>query len=181
MSRLDPIVVRPHDPTWSERFTVERHRLEPVLHPWTVQRIEHIGSTAVPGLAAKPIIDMLAVVDDIDAADAATDALVGLGWHPAPEPDDADLRRRSWCTPDVATRTHHLHIVEKQSEQWRSWIAFRNILRTHPSAAMEYATLKRQLAEQFGSDPNDREAYRRGKTMFICQMLQAFEDRGGPA
>lgn len=148
MLRADHIVVRPHDPVWAERFRVERQRLEPLLQPWIVRPIEHIGSTAVPGLDAKPIIDMLAVVENIDAFDAAVDAPVGLGWHAAPEPSDVDVRRRSWCRPNAARRTHHLHIVEEWSDHWRSWIAFRDILRKHPSAAAQYATLKHRLAAQ---------------------------------
>lgn len=176
MLRSDPIVVSRHDPAWSERFRVERQGLEPLLQPWIVRPIEHIGSTAVPGLDAKPIIDMLAVVENIDAFDAAVDAPAGLGWHAAPEPSDVELRRRSWCRPDVAQRTHHLHVVEEGSDHWRSWIAFRDILCRHAPAAAEYATLKHRLAAQFGSDPNERDAYRRGKAAFIRRTLQSFQD-----
>lgn len=169
---MDPIVIEPYDPGWAERFAAARDRVEPVLTPWIVRPVEHIGSTAVSGLAAKPIIDMLAVVEDVDCVDAAHDSLGELGWHYAPEPGDVEQRRRSWCAPTVARRTHHLHIVECSSGQWRSWLAFRDALRADPARATQYAELKRRLADRYGSDPNERDAYRRRKAAFIWRTLQ---------
>ena len=89
-----------------------------------------MGSTAVPGLPAKPIIDMLAVVDDIETAPRSPEDLLGTtGWVHAPEPFDASERKLSFCFPDVARRTHHLHVVEERSGNWRGWLAFRDYLR----------------------------------------------------
>lgn len=179
--RLDPIVVVAPDPAWPHRFASERDRLQPVLEPFLARAVEHIGSTAVPGLAAKPIIDMLAVVHDIDAFEAAHAPLVDLGWHPAPEPGDDAGRRRSWCTPSVARRTHHLHVVEADSTGWPTWLAFRDALRADASAAAAYADLKRRLAARHGADPDDRDAYRQGKRAFIGATVRAWRARTGPA
>lgn len=169
--RLDPIVIQPYDPSWAESFAAERKLLTRVLRPWLVRPIEHIGSTAVPGLAAKPIIDMLAVVDDIDAVDVTDDDLQEIGWARTPEPNDAVQRRLSWCKPTPLRRSRHLHIVEAHSQRWRTWLAFRDHLRSDPVAAAEYAQLKRQLAARLGPNPDDREAYRRAKEPFIARIV----------
>ena len=129
-----------------------------------------MGSTAVPGLAAKPIIDMLAVVGDIETTTALLPAVLALGWQDAPEPADAAERRRSLCFPSVERRTHHLHVVEEGSTPWRGWLAFRDHLRAHPDAAAAYAALKVDLAARFGGDPDDRDRYRAGKTAFVTEV-----------
>ena len=171
--RRDPIVMVDHDPAWAAAFARQRDRVTPALAPALVRPVEHIGSTAVPGLAAKPIIDMLAVVEDIDAVDLLVDALGAVGWVAAPEPGDEAGRRRSFCTPSVERRTHHLHVVEARAEGWPGWLAFRDRLRTEPAVAAEYEALKRRLANEAGADPNDRAAYRDGKAPFIRSVTDA--------
>src|SRR5688572_18300745 len=94
--RRDPIVIVAPDPAWARTFDRLRPAIEDALRSALVRPVEHIGSTAVPGLAAKPIVDVLAVVADIEAADDATDALAAAGWVAAPEPDDEPQRRRSF-------------------------------------------------------------------------------------
>lgn len=165
--RLDPIVIVAYDPSWPEQFDRQRHRITPLLAGWITRDVEHMGSTAVPGLAAKPIIDMLAVVDDIHGQPRATDLLDPVGWVHAPEPFDETDRKLSFCFPDEARRTHHLHVVEETSGSWRGWLAFRSYLRSHADARNEYAALKSRLAGSHGNDPNDRDAYRAGKAAFI--------------
>ncbi|MDP8907989.1 MAG: GrpB family protein [Chloroflexota bacterium] len=120
-------------------------------------------------MAAKAIVDMVAVVHTMDGLEAAVDALRALGWVHAPEPDQAQLFR-SFCTPSIATRTHHLHVFEQSSDGWRCLLAFRDYLRAHPGLAAAYAALKRELASQHGSDPNRREPYRVGKAQFIQEV-----------
>lgn len=137
---------------------------------WLVRRVEHIGSTAVPGLAAKPIIDMVAVVRDIDETRGAIDALREVGWLHAPEPSDAVNRRLSFCTPSLEWRTHHLHVVEETSAGWKGWLAFRDVLRVEPELAAEYGALKREMADRYGHDPNQRDEYRNGKAAFITHV-----------
>lgn len=168
--RRDPIVIVPYDPGWPAAFHAERDRIDLVLRPLLVRSIEHIGSTAVPGLAAKPIIDMLAVVADIDEVALLAAPLAKLGWVPAPEPGDGERRVRSFCTPAVEHRTHHLHVVESDAIGWRGTLAFRDHLRSHPGLAGAYAALKRELADRHGDDPNHREPYRAGKAAFIEEV-----------
>jgi GrpB-like predicted nucleotidyltransferase (UPF0157 family) len=157
----------PSDPRWAVDFENERNRLTSVLKPWLDRPVEHIGSTAVPGLVAKPIIDIVAVVKDIDSAAAARAPLDAIGWLAAPEPEDALERKLSFCTPTIALRTHHLHVVEQSSPRWRGWLAFRDYLRAHPEAAQEYGELKTRLADENGPDPNERDLYRAGKSDWI--------------
>jgi GrpB-like predicted nucleotidyltransferase (UPF0157 family) len=113
--RHDPIVIGPHDPSWPASFDEQRRRITPVLRDHLTQDIEHMGSTAVPGLPAKDIVDMLAVVAEIDAVLDAIGPMASLGWQHAPEPADAADRRLSFCFPSVEHRSHHLHVVEARS------------------------------------------------------------------
>ena len=131
-----------------------------------------MGSTAVPDLPAKPIIDMLGVVDDVDDVRQAIEPMRDIGWIHAPEPTDEGDRQLSFCTPNVEYRTHHLHVVEEKSQRWRGWLAFRDYLRAHPDVASTYADLKRELADQHGQDPNQRDGYRMGKADFIVRVTQ---------
>src|SRR5688572_15659365 len=110
--RLDPILVVPYEDAWPGAFEEHRRRLEPALAPALTRPIEHIGSTAVPGLPAKAIIDMLAVVRAVHHAAGCAGAIEATGWVAAPEPYDEAERRLSFCFPSVEHRTHHLHVVE---------------------------------------------------------------------
>ena len=177
--RRDPIVISPYDAAWVHAFEVERDQITPVLEPWLARDIAHVGSTSIPGMAAKAIIDMVAVVHSMDGFEAVVDPLRALGWVHAPEPDQAQPFR-SFCTPDIAQRTHHLHVFEKTSDSWRDLLAFRDYLRAHPGFAAAYASLKRELASQHGSDPNRREPYRVGKATFI-QEVTALASRSSSA
>jgi GrpB-like predicted nucleotidyltransferase (UPF0157 family) len=96
-------------------------------------------------------------------------ALTGVGWVHDPQPDDEEMRRHSFCKPDAAWRTHHLHVVEVRSRRWRDWIAFRDRLREEPKEAEAYGTLKRGLAELH---TDDRDAYRAGKGGFVEEILR---------
>src|SRR5271169_7243663 len=153
----------PYDQEWPASFVRERVRLEPLLQPYLVQPLEHIGSTSVPGLVAKPIIDMVAVVEDISPVIAEEGPLRKVGWVLAPEPTDEIEKRLSFCTPSRELRTHHLHIVEESFSGWRGWLAFRDYLRKNPAVAQEYGVLKTHLSLEHGSNPNERVRYRAGK------------------
>jgi len=148
---------------------VQRARLDPVLAPWLVGQVEHIGSTSVPGLPAKPIVDMLAVVDDAPAFAPALALLAPTGWVHAPEPGDEQGRRWSACFPSVEHRTHHLHVVEERSTGWPDWLLFRDYLRAHDGAAARYADLKHSLA---AADDRDRARYRSGKAPLIGALME---------
>jgi GrpB-like predicted nucleotidyltransferase (UPF0157 family) len=168
MTRRDPIEIVPYRDEWPALFERERSRVELALLPWLTAPVEHIGSTAVPGLAAKPIIDMLARVPAYDGGDFAA-ALATVGWTHAPEPGDEPKRKWSFCFPVVAWRTHHLHIHEDASPFWPTLLTLRDHLRTHPADAAEYARLKQALATD---DAHDRPRYRAGKAPFIEHLLQ---------
>lgn len=168
MTRRDRIVVVDHSPLWARSFESARSLVEPPLTEHLARPVEHIGSTSVPGLPAKPIIDMLAVVDSYEAVQGSLRGLTEVGWVAAPEPGDVDQRTWSWCSPSVAHRTHHLHVVEESSQGWPTWLAFRDHLRTHAEDREAYAAIKRRLA---ATDDEDRVAYRAGKAPFIATVL----------
>jgi GrpB-like predicted nucleotidyltransferase (UPF0157 family) len=156
-----PVEIVPYDLLWPRRFEEEALLLRDVLRPWLAGSIEHIGSTAVPGLAAKPVVDIMAAVESLEASRPAIASLAGIGYCYAP------YRPRSehwFCKPSPSLRTHHLHLVPATSTQWIEAIAFRDYLRAHPDVAAEYAELKRSLAEQYRLD---REAYTAAKHPFI--------------
>ena len=148
-----------YDPAWPAAYQAERERLAPLLPPGV--QLHHFGSTAVPGLAAKPVIDMIALVDDLDTPIAA---LVQSGGYQYPRAFNATLtHRRFLCYPTAAHRTHHLHLVDEPGELERR-LRFRDRLRADPVVAGEYVTLKRALAERYS---NDREAYTEAKSEFV--------------
>jgi GrpB-like predicted nucleotidyltransferase (UPF0157 family)/GNAT superfamily N-acetyltransferase len=159
-----------YDPAWPVAYAAERERLAPLL-PAGV-RLHHFGSTAVPGLAAKPVIDMIALVDDINAPIAT---LVQRAGYQYPEAFNATLtHRRFLCYPTAAYRTHHLHLVDEPGELERR-LCFRDRLRVDPVLASEYVALKRALAERYR---DDREAYTEAKSEFVkWNELSGFELR----
>jgi GrpB-like predicted nucleotidyltransferase (UPF0157 family) len=124
-----------------------------------------VGSTAVPGLDAKPVIDILVGVEDLETARGYIEPLRGLAYVYAPyRPDEM-----AWfCKPHPARRTHHLHVVPAGGRRYRAELLFRDVLRAQPAVAAEYAALKRTLAEQFA---DDREAYTEAKADFIAGVL----------
>lgn len=153
-----PIEIVEPDPQWEACYAAERERLARVL-PGV--RIHHIGSTAVPGLAAKPVIDMIALVDDLDAAIAAVMKTAG---YKLPARFNAGLvHRRFLCYPRTTFRTHHLHLVDAR-EDIEHCLRFRDVLRRDPALAAEYVDLKRSLARRFGPD---RKSYTAAKGEFI--------------
>ncbi len=153
-----PIEIVAYDPMWPGAFEAERKRLAPLLGG---AKIHHFGSTAVPGLAAKPVIDMIAFVSELDAPIAT---LVAKTNYQFPEAFNATLiHRRFLCYPTTAHRTHHLHLVDDREELDRR-LRFRDRLRTDPALAAEYEALKRTLAERHRKD---REAYTDAKAAFV--------------
>lgn len=138
--------VVPYSATWPTLFAQEAERLSVALAPWLVGHVEHIGSTAVPGLAAKPILDMLAPVGDHDEARAAVPALAALGYRQ----DDHRTHEALWFykqqDEDYDTRTHQLHLTGADSALWRERLTFRDAIRADPALLVEYKDLKQTLA-----------------------------------
>jgi GrpB-like predicted nucleotidyltransferase (UPF0157 family) len=163
----DPPVVAPFDPEWATIASAWIGRLHHVLASVDA-RIEHIGSTAVPGLAAKPVVDLQVAVPRL--ADEQT-------YRPAIESLGLPLRARAtdhrfFRPPEAAARTVHVHVCERGSAWERRHILFRDFLRAHPDRREEYARLKRRLAASVGGD---RARYTAGKEDFISRTLEDAE------
>jgi GrpB-like predicted nucleotidyltransferase (UPF0157 family) len=161
----------PYDARWPALFAREKAHLIASLPPDLLGRIEHFGSTAVPGLAAKPIVDMLVEVRDLEAAKArVAPVLEAQGydyvWRPT-HGDDGPPWYAWFIKRDASgARTHHIHMVEPHFPQWDA-LLFRDYLRARPGIASEYAALKLDLAGRFSCD---RVAYTRGKTDFVTRI-----------
>ena len=161
------IEIVPYSDDWPALFAAEKALLQVALKPWLVAQIEHIGSTAVPGLQAKPIIDIMVPVQDLETSIRAIEAAQAVGYCYYPYKPE---QMHWFCKPSPAVRTHHLHLVPWQSRLWQERIAFRDALRMSPSLAQEYANLKMSLAAQHRLD---REAYTEGKSTFIATVLKS--------
>jgi GrpB-like predicted nucleotidyltransferase (UPF0157 family) len=157
-----------YDPGWPGRFAAQRPVVEGLLGPWLAGPVEHIGSTSVPGLAAKPVIDMLAQVHSLAAAQAAVPVLTGAGWLLWPE--DPCRHYRLWfLRPAPEARTHHLHVIAQRDPHAVALLAFRDALRADDGLCRDYAALKRELAQR---DPVNRNAYSNAKGDFISQAVR---------
>jgi GrpB-like predicted nucleotidyltransferase (UPF0157 family) len=157
--------VVPYDARWAELYEAEVSRLEAHLaHHGVSLAFEHVGSTAVTGLAAKPVLDILAGRNAQQDRVAVIRSLESAGYVYRGEQGipDRDFFRRG--TP----RQYHVHLAEIGSNFWKDHLAFRNYLRANPRVADAYAALKRDLAARH---PNDREAYIDGKTAFVKDVL----------
>jgi len=142
--------------------------VEGLLECWLSGPVEHIGSTAVPGLRAKPVIDMLAPVVSLAEARAAVPVLTGAGWVFWPE--DPGGHYRLWLLrPRPEARTHHLQVMEGEDPHVRAVLAFRDVLRSDAGLRQEYASLKDQLCEQHRAGRN---AYTNAKGAFVQRVLR---------
>lgn len=146
-------------------FADEAALLATAISRWSPGGIHHVGSTAVPGLLAKPVIDILVGVDSLEDSRPCIALLAPLHYVYAPYLPE----KMHWlCKPDPARRTHHLHLVPTHSERFADELAFRDYLRAHGNRAREYEQLKRDLAARHR---HDREAYTEGKADFVRATL----------
>ena len=158
------VIVVPHNPNWPELFKAEAGRLAAVLGRELVAT-HHIGSTAIPGIKAKPILDFLIEVNNIERVDGLNDDMVELGYVPRGE---YGIPRRRFFTKDAGnTRTHHLHVFQTGNSEIERHLNFRDYMRAHPAEAQAYNRLKETLARKF---PEDIEGYIRGKDAFIKEI-----------
>ena len=166
---MDEIEIVPYDDRWPALYEDERTRLLPVLDRYGLIEIAHIGSTAVPGLAAKPVIDIAISLMSLDQVrEQGVPELEALGylfWAENPDPDDLFFVKD--LPPYAERRSHHLHIT-LSGERFDQRLRFRDRLRSDAAIAQRYAVLKQELATRFSSD---REAYTRAKTEFILTLL----------
>jgi GrpB-like predicted nucleotidyltransferase (UPF0157 family) len=174
----EPVRIVDHDPAWGELADRLRPVLDDLLAPWRAGPVVHVGSTAVPGLAAKPTIDLLAPVHDLDAAADADPVLAEAGWALIPPDLDERPWRRSFVLPDGDRRVAHLHLVAHGHAKVTETLAFRDALRRDPALARRYAERKRAAAARHR---DDREAYTAAKGAFVEQVLRDAAHRGPPA
>lgn len=155
--------VCPYTDEWVLMFMEESDKLKQILEK-EILAIHHIGSTSVPGLKAKPIIDILVVVKDINAVDAYDQEMRSIGYEPKGE---NGIPGRRYFQKGGDNRTHHLHIYKDKSEQIERHLAFRDYLRISPDVSKRYGELKEKLALDF---PYDIESYINGKDQFVREI-----------
>ena len=166
MGLMQNIVVVEYNSGWPEKFAAESQCLTDALSS-VLLAIHHIGSTSVPGLAAKPTIDILAVVRSLSELDVCNESMMNLGYEPKGEFGIAG--RRFFAKGSDEYRTHHVHAYELGHLEIGAHLDFRDYLRVHQDQALRYAELKTNLAERHS---NDIEAYTEGKTPLIKEMLE---------
>jgi GrpB-like predicted nucleotidyltransferase (UPF0157 family) len=154
----------PYTPEWHRLFEEERRSIEEAVGAYALA-VEHVGSTSIPGLTAKPIIDIMLGVGELSEVEHCISPLVRLGYVYKGE---NGLPERHFFAKGEP-RTHHIHLVQIDGAHWREHLLFRDYLRRHPSLAEEYAALKRRLAQQYHAD---RATYTDAKTPFITRVLE---------
>ncbi|WP_430416165.1 GrpB family protein [Parasphingorhabdus sp.] len=166
---MDLIKIAPYDPSWIAKFAAEKQRLQEHLSDLSMLEIRHFGSTAIPHMPAKPIIDILVAVESVDEARASFPPILDkLGydfWRDNRKHDRLFFVRG--MPPRGVKRTHHIHVCERPSEVWNG-ILFCDYLVKHPEAAREYAMLKRRMSELHR---HDREAYTNAKKSFVAKIM----------
>lgn len=171
----EDVAIGPYDPRWPERFRREKDHLLSCLPNDLIRRVEHFGSTAVPGLAAKPVVDMLVEVTDLPATrDRIAPVLEAQGydyfWRPTHGDDGPPFY--AWFIkrePSTGARTHHIHMVEGPFAEHWDRLLFRDYLIEHAGVSKAYENLKVRLAS---TARNDRVAYTQGKTEFVVDVTE---------
>jgi GrpB-like predicted nucleotidyltransferase (UPF0157 family) len=166
----DALEIVPYDPRWPAEFAAERARIAAALGPLAL-RIEHNGSTSVPGLAAKPVIDIQVSVARLAPLEPFEGPLTAIGYTHVAHPDDAFAP--FFHRPARWPHTHHVHVVLAGGSEERKTLAFRDYLREHDEAAREYEQLKHGLAGRFSAGGSEsREAYANAKTDFVVRVTE---------
>lgn len=189
-----PITIAEYDPAWPRMFEEERDRIYAACGREVFVAFEHVGSTAVPGLAAKPVIDMSPCLRSIDDAAPLIPKLEALGyvyqkWTESPMPalsDEGTPFRRYFTKDAGGVRRYQIHMVEAGHPWVRDQVLFRDYLRTHPEAVREYAELKRRLAAEYNANLTDQSninvGYTDRKGEFVQEILRrAREERAASA
>lgn len=162
---MSKVEVVPHDPRWREAFEAEAKRVAAALGE-NVSAVHHIGSTAIPDIYAKPVVDLLIEVGDINEVDGRSSAMESLGYEVLGEYGIPGRRYFRKDNPE-GIRTHHIHAFAAGSAEAARHLAFRDYMIAHPFDAQRYSELKRKLAEQHPQSP---EEYMDGKDGFIKEM-----------
>ena len=159
------VVIVPYREVWQTLFDLEREAIRRQLGPLTLD-IQHVGSTAVPELAAKPILDIAVAIESMAMIRNVADCLTAGGYIDRGKTDNGDYLLVKESEP--AVRTVHIHIVEFVSREWRNYIRFRDMLRHDERIRQAYVELKHRLASCYS---NDRKLYTAGKDDFITRVL----------
>jgi GrpB-like predicted nucleotidyltransferase (UPF0157 family) len=159
----------PSDEEWLHRGERKRRLLDTALSSWLLAPVEHVGSTAVWGLPAKPILDLQAAVADVECAPLIAAALGATGWWYVPPELDRRPWRRFFVQVVDGRRAAHLHVMTLECPRWKEQLAFRDALRADPKLVERYAVLKRTLSAQHD---DDREAYSAAKADFVRAVLE---------
>ena len=165
----DKIEIVEYDSHWPSLYAREENLLQEALGSMPGLAIEHFGSTSIAGLAAKPIIDIMIAVKNLDLWPELVEPIKKLGYVYWDEnPKESEMFFVKGMPPFGEKRTHHVHVYDFLGPRWKKELAFRSYLRSHPDEARKYETLKRELAAKFTFD---REAYTDAKTQFIEGIL----------
>jgi GrpB-like predicted nucleotidyltransferase (UPF0157 family) len=173
----EDVTIVPYDPTWTLMFEREKNHLLTCLPNDLIRRIEHFGSTAIPNMSAKPIVDLLVEVASLEETKKRIAPILEAQgydyfWRPTSGDDTPPFYAWFIRRDSKGRRTHHIHMVEREHEHWER-LLFRDYLIENPGIAKEYEVLKLSLADKY---PNDRVAYTKGKTEFILRVTEAAKE-----
>lgn len=169
---VEAVHLSAYDPGWPERAAGYAAELRPVLGLWLLGPIEHVGSTSIPGLVAKPVIDLMVQVADPDeVVGQAGGTLDALNWKYVPPEFDGRPWRRFFAkvSRDGLHRLAHLHLMAAGADRWDQQLLFRDTLRASPELRAEYAAVKQRLASDYAGD---RERYTDEKAGFVTRVLR---------
>lgn len=153
---MEQVEVHPPNAAWQDHGEQMRRQLNADLNVWLLAPVEHVGSTAVPGLPAKPVLDLQAAVADLTCAPEVAEVLAPDGWNYVPPELDERPWRRFFVRTVEGRRAAHLHLMRRESPRWGEQLVFRDALCADPALRHRYAALKEALATQHSAD---REAY----------------------
>jgi len=160
------VVLRTHNPQWEELFKQEKELISSAIADFLID-IQHIGSTAIPNIVAKPIIDIAVAIDSLDNIEKIIPSLENISFIYRGEQGIPD--RHLFVKGGENVRTHHLHVMQKGHYEWDKHILFRDYLKKHPNDAKQYSELKQKLFLKYG---NDREKYTEGKSEVIQNIIE---------
>ena len=165
MQEQEPVVIVDYNPDWPAMYEQEKERIVVVIGNH-IKDIQHIGSTSIAELAAKPVIDIMIGISDLALVEQCVEPLQKLGYIYMGE---HGIPHRHFFYRDVAgKRAYHIHMMETNHDQWYKMLVFRDYLRLHPEDARAYGELKKELARQYGSDS---EGYIDAKASFVEAIL----------
>jgi GrpB-like predicted nucleotidyltransferase (UPF0157 family) len=163
---INPVIIADYDPHWPAVYEVEKELIVGVIGDKLV-KVEHVGSTAVPDLGAKPIIDIMVGINRLSDAKECIEPLKGIGYEYDPR-YEVELPERRYFQKGQSSNHYHLHMVEVTSDFWERHLLFRDFLRTHPETGLQYQKLKQELAARYRTE---RETYTESKTSFIESVV----------